>query len=301
MLQPSAVVLQSALPYNTPYVDKHVLNATGGAHPTVFYAYNFGQQPLAGTVSASSSNGASIAPSSFSVSIPVGGRTRFTATITPPGGRAAIDSVGGTVALTGDFGEGAGVASPALFFEVVPDIETVQPKEEFKVPRATTASAWSRNIAPGGSVNVSAAGSCATFTLAFGAQVADAWAYPQLSFDMLHSPPSDIDGIRFTLTNLSTTPPIATPPEYHAMFFNRTSGTQYAQTLSVAGAGSGAAGQEVTVLLRNAHWDGIGVAPSDPSAPIEARDIGALSVGLNLKQTGHTSVMSVCDLRWVRF
>jgi len=87
-----AVVLQSALPYDSADVsqDEHVLNATGGGHRTVFYAYNFGESPVTGTVTAVSSDGMDILPKSWTLTLPAGGRARFNATITPPGGRAAI-------------------------------------------------------------------------------------------------------------------------------------------------------------------------------------------------------------------
>ena len=57
----------------------------------------------------------------------------------------------------------------------------------------------------------------------------------------------------------------------------------------------------VCLLLVFVHRDGVGAPPADPSAPISASNIGALSVGVNLKQASRTTEMTVCDLRWVRF
>jgi hypothetical protein len=303
----SVVVLQSTFLYaaNTLTEDAHTLS-TGG-HNATFFVYNFGAEARRGNITVTSTMQATVKPGAWhEVHVEAHGRAQIHTAITPPSARAWLDGGErtGTVTLVGDFGEGAGahVVPPTLYFRVIPDMKTATPSLESAITGATTPSSWIHNIASGGTVGVAtdtANPNCVHFTLKFGSGVTDAWAYPELAFNSTDAPAQGIDGIRFSISSLHTSPPATPPPMHRVIFFDRL-GAQYDIATSVNATDT--AGQEITVLLKDAAWNGNGPRPTESHERIAASGVVKLAIGLNMVQpTGHTTEMSVCALRWVRF
>jgi hypothetical protein len=270
--------------------DSHVLSNTSGRDVTL-YVYNFGPTAVVGNVSAVGLKGASVTPSSWpGVRVPPGGRTRLEVHVAPPGGHAALDPTSGVVTLTGAFGEPAGVQPPLLSFHVSIDPRSLTPTEQIPWANATSPSAWVHNIAGGGTVQVTTPkDKCIEFAFAFDKTTADAWAYPMLEFNT--PPPADADGIRYWIEGVGASVPIS---QLNVIFFDA-KGTQYIMDTQVNV--TDPSPQQVTVLMRDARYDGFG----PPGTSIMAAQVSRLAVGLNLAQHPSTAHMTVCSMNWVRF
>jgi hypothetical protein len=296
-LLPSSVVLQAAFPYasNALVDDAHTLNATG--HATAFYVYNFGAETRHGTLTVKAATSTIVTPLSWpNVVVAPGDRTRLTAYVTPPGGRAAVsgDPSAGGITLSGDFGEGPTVSPPELYARVVVNLETLKPAQEVPCAGATNPVAWVPNIARGGAVNITrgATAECVHFAITFAETTPDPWAYPTLSFNASTAPPGDMDGIRFTVGGVSASASSGGVKQLNALFTDK-NGTGYLSPFV-----GGPVDQEFTMLLRNAEWNNQGPLPP---GPLTASSIARVQLGLNLIRGGGTASMNVCNLRWVRF
>jgi hypothetical protein len=308
--QPASVVLQAVFSYQENQidvnVDAHQLNATPGVQTRVpLYLYNFGTNVRKGSLVATAAPSMTVTPSRWDgIEIAPGGRQRVVVKIVPPGGRAAVDGDerSGFVALKGAF------ASPdrqdkhiqeekeaSLFFRVVADLATLQPAVRSVCVGASDPAAWSHNVPTGAQMQVSAAqAGCVRFDFQFGADVADAWAYPQLTFNASDGPPTGTDGVRYMLT----TPPNANVKAMNLIFFDMAGSQWSARTKANT---SDPNPQELTVLFKDAMWDHQGAPPVGPSAPITAGKVLKIGVGLNLVNSGSNASMQVCKLSWVRF
>ena len=135
---------------------------------------------------------------------------------------------------------------------------------------------------------------CVRFDFQFGASVADAWAYPQLTFNASDGAPTGSDGVRYTLI----APPNTNVKAMNLIFFDMAGSQWSAKTRADI---SNPKPQELTVLLKDAMWDHQGAPPADPSSPITAEKVLKIGVGLNLENSGSNASMEVCELSWVRF
>jgi hypothetical protein len=305
------VVLQCQWEYGAGLgfaAEAHIINGSG--HAVACYAYNFGMVAVSGQVDTTidSDSGATVTPSSWQLAdIPVGGRARFVARLTPPSGRDAIDgTASGGVTLRGTFGDSPNSETAAtLFFRVAPDMSTLQPAAEQPVAGATSPTAWRHNIAAGGTARVvsTARQGCVHFDLMFGASVVDAWGYPELTFNASTRPPVGTDGLRFSIIGLAahhsggSEQDSSTIKAVNAIFFSPNQ-TQY-QAPTKANF-SDTREQSFTLFFKDAVWVRNG---PPPSRQLDANGVAQLAVGLNLNSpaAGLTGSMDVCDLRWVRF
>jgi hypothetical protein len=312
-VEASTVVLQSVLPYakNLIGMDQDAHRISGNRENSiVFYAYNFGKEPVTGSVMANVNTSViDMEPKTWAaLTIPVGRRIRFTSMVTWTGsGKDAVDGIDGVVQLVfmvaRGQSSGAAVAPAQLYFRLAVDLSTIKPTTVMPVVGASAPSAWTHNIAPGGTVTASAAGpGCVQFSYDFGPTVGDAWAYPQLRFNSSTRPTADTDGILVTIKVLGVTPPIDSSMISHTALFWDSNNTQYGLEMRTNESDYDAP-QEMTLLLRDSAWDHIGHGPRplDPDGPIAAVAIAQLALGVNLKANNHVYKMAICDLSWARW
>ena len=312
----SKMVLQSALPYGQNLLrmdqDAHLISGAATGNQMVFYLYNFGRQLVTGTVSATvNASVIGISPTTWSLTVPPGGRAHFAGTLQWTGsGKAAVHGSDGGVQL--QFVATNGIDTPAapveLFFRVSVDLNTVKPTEVVRVVGASDPASWSHNIAPGGT-QITSAGpgpGCVQFAFDFGrtpspvGPKSNAWAYPQLSFNASDAPAANMDGVRFAFKILSGTP-IASGAISHTGLFFDAEGVQYGVAMPTNESALGVP-QVVTLLVKNTAWDHIGTPPvKKQTGPIPVADIARLALGVSLRAGEGAYKMAVCDLEWVRW
>ncbi len=284
--EPSPVVLQLSLPVQTTRLNHQSHQIEPGRETELpLYVYNFGQQPVSGTLTAEE------APANWQVRVaaePVQidplGRQRVQATVTmPPTGRDLLS--GSWIKIRGDFGD---AGRPVLAFRLSADLLQLRPAETQRIESAEDAANWEDNIVSQGVMSHRAGQpSGALFDMQFADT--DPWAYPRLPLTEAAVPDNRCDGLALTVHVLQGTGTVRVQ-------FIEQSGAAY-----LADAGIDATRREpqrAVVLFRNCRW-GPHSRP-DPDGRLQPANIRAILVGINSQRQSQVK-MSVSGLEWVRY
>ena len=289
----SHIVLEPQFPYATNQLGLQAHELEPGIYDLLVWVYNFGDTPRSGSIAVAGGDQLSLNPKKWAnVTVPPQGRTSIEASITVPQS-LQVSLEGLPVTFTGDFEDPADVSPPVAYFKVVPNFNSIEPSSAAPVIGSDDPAEYSANMAgPGHMVKAQGPKGCVHFSFEFAPSTPGVWAFPQLVVNGTNKPPAGAQGIRFSLRDVSITPPGNSLPSLTVLFWNNAK-AQYEVAIGHAPFDAGAPPTQVQTALF--------VASSSPGGgPLAATDVWELSIGLT---DGPRSVvnMTVCDMQWVTF
>lgn len=283
---PSPVVFQASMPASATRLDKQAYDASPGSPTSIpVFVYNFGQQPVSGSlIIESAPAGWNIAIEPSRVALAPMERTGATVSLEfPASSRAAF--LGGDIALRGDFGD---AGRPVLVFRVAGNMAHLEPAARTPLAGANSPERWVDNIVGGASMTHAAHADLGIlFDMRFA--TSDPWAFPRLSLQPGEMPDSSFDGLAFSIEILEGTGTVSVQ-------FIESSGASYVANAHVRTDIQGP--QTAFALFSDASWGSFS-AP-DANGRLNPEDIHTVLVGIN-SQVNSTVRMAVRDLAWVRY
>ncbi len=282
----SPVVMQAVMPQARSRLDIQAYQVSLGAENTVPVAlYNFGGQPVCGTIAAAS------APAGWRVSVPreplslrpmerlvVAARVAFPTNA----GREAV--FGAPVTLRGAFGR---AGEPVLSFRLACEQDAVMPSWTAPVPSAARAEAWADNIVGGSKMTHAVDAGRLVFTMDFGRQ--DPWGYPRLKLAAGERPPADADGMAAEIEVLEGAGTLRAQ-------FIEAGGAAYISELAYDFKKGGR--QTVVVFFEKADW--VGFSRPDADGKLTPNELSGLMIGINAVRESRVR-LAVGNVRWIRY
>ena len=242
------------------------------------YAYNFGQAPVAGSVTATIEGGWHVAGGGPMVLAPME-RRKITLHITPgdPGASGFV-----RMQVTGQFGAHE---QPVASVRFVPENDELVKRSGLPPVGSKDPAAWDLMVANGRKPTAVGDGDSLVFSAA---PEGDAWFYPKFNLKRAGEVPKGALGLACTITLL----------EGDASFkfiYDETNGASYVADAVIAPT-PGKAVQTAGLFADSSHGDGWS-AP-DPKGEIDAAQITAFKIGCNGKRGGPIR-FKVSDIRWI--
>ena len=280
------VVLQASLPRDGVRLGSQAHRVTPGAQTTIpLFAYNFGSQPLTGSISVQAAPDRwRFEVSDQPVRIEPLQRVPIEASVTIPARGGGLFA-GAWIRLRGDFAAGG---KPVLAFRLAPDIVKLEPAEAHALPAANQPASWQDNIVRKGKMSRQVLATGGTlFDIRFADS--DPWAYPRLPLDAGDVPKNTDDGLALTVQLQEGTGTVRVQ-------FVEESGAAY---LADAGVNPDVrTPQRAVILFRDCKWGSH--SKPDPDGRLRPSAIRSILVGINGRR--HASVkMAVSGLAWVRY
>lgn len=286
VLAGSSIVMQALVPQAQSRLDVQAYQLSAGTENTVPVAlYNFGNQPVCGTVAVAS------APSGWRVSLPrhplelrpmerlvVAARVSFPMNA----GREAV--FGAPVTLRGAFGA---AGEPVLSFRLACAQDAVVPACATPVPSASRAEAWADNIVGGSKMTHAAEAGRQVFTMDFGNQ--DPWGYPCLRLAAGECPPADADGVAVEVEVLEGSGTLRAQ-------FSETGGSSYISELAYDFKKGGR--QTLVAFFDKASR--VGYSKPDMDGKLTRNELSGLMIGINAKRNSRVR-LAIGNVRWVRY
>ncbi len=277
----STVVLQAVWPEAKTMLKRSAYRIESEKPETIpVWAYNFGNEPVRGTLRPTAPDGWKITSPS-DLAIPPMGREQIKFIVEASGGaRHPIE----TVRLSGDFGP-AGEAVLSLRF--LPDPLRIAPDLAVAIPGANVASRWRPMISGGGPSRV--ASELARVIVAAEPVGDDKWIYPVFGLAPGELPPAGATGLCFSFTLLEGA------GDFRVIFDER-NGSGYVADFTVPPKLGEAV--EQMVFFSDAVL-GAGWSKPDANHRLDPGEISSIKIGGNTK--GGSVKYSFGKLRWVKF
>ncbi|NCQ27480.1 MAG: hypothetical protein COY42_05885 [Armatimonadetes bacterium CG_4_10_14_0_8_um_filter_66_14] len=281
---PSAVVLQLQMPHSSTRLGQQAYEVD----PTTavelpLLAYNFGNKPVTGTVTAESlPKGWELTPASAQVGVASQDRGPVRLRVSLGGQGMAF---GGWVKLRGDFGE---AGRPVLAFRLVCPADKLKPAETRPIKSAASLDKWEDNIVGGAKMTHHATDDGGVqFDMQFGET--DPWSYPKLSLSREEIPAQNFDGLALTVQLLEGKGACR-------LQFVEENGASYLADLGVKP--EVRTPQRVVALCTQSGWGSW--SKPDPDGKLQPENIRTVLVGINSERKSAVK-MVIRDLEWVRF
>ena len=275
------VVLQAVWPETNTMLKRSAYRIASNRRETIpVWAYNFGDQPVRGTLKLSGPE-IWLITAPAEIEIPPGGRERINLAVTATNGTFHPIE---TLRMTGDFGS-AGEAIMSL--RLLPEPFRPAPGQTIPLPGLTRAQRWRPMISGGGA--------CAVIVEADRVHVSaepsgpDRWFYPISSLSSDERPPKDATGLMFTFALLEGTADFR-------VICDEQNGSSYVMDLDMAPK-LGEAVEAMVLFSDAAH--GTGWSKPDSNHQLDPGEVVSLKIGGNTK--ANRVKYRFGNLRWVKF